>query len=156
MLWRRSLQPLVRPLYQAHSRLTRGATLGVRALVLNDDGHVLLVEHTYVPGWFLPGGGVERGETVEEAVLRELQEEAGVRATTRPVLLGVHANHRTFRGDHVLVFRIDAWEPCEATSLHEIHAVGWFAPDALPPDTTPSTRRRIAEALQAHPPSPHW
>jgi ADP-ribose pyrophosphatase YjhB (NUDIX family) len=156
MPWRRYLQPLVRPLYQAYSRLSRGATLGVRGLVLNDAGEVLLVEHTYVSGWFLPGGGVERGETTEEAVIRELQEEAGVRTIGRPRLVGIHANHRVFRGDHVLLYRVDAWEPCAAADQGEIRAVGWFAPDRLPADTSPGTRRRIEEALGGGESGLHW
>jgi ADP-ribose pyrophosphatase YjhB (NUDIX family) len=156
MLPRHPLQPLIRPIYQALSRLSRGATLGVRGLVLNDAQEVLLVEHTYTDGWYLPGGGVERGETVEEALARELEEEAGVRVIGRPALLGVHANHRTFRGDHVVFFRVDTWAPCEATSFAEIRRIGWFAPTGLPADTTAATRRRIAEALGGKEPSPHW
>jgi len=150
------LQPVIRPFYQVWSRLTRGATLGVRGVVLNEAGEVLLVEHTYTFGWHLPGGGVERGETAEAALARELVEEAGVRVTGRPRLVGVHANHRTFRGDHVLCYRIDAWAPCEATSRGEIRARGWFAPDGLPQGVTPATRRRIAEALGEGHPEPHW
>jgi hypothetical protein len=44
-------------------RLTRGQTLGVRAVVRDGDGAFLLVRHTYVPGWTFPGGGVDRLET---------------------------------------------------------------------------------------------
>ena len=150
------MQLLIRPIYQAVSRLTRGATLGVRGLVLNEKGEVLLVEHTYVSGWYLPGGGVERSETVEDAVIRELREEAGVRVLGRPALLAIHANHRVFRGDHVLVFRVEAWEPCEPAMQGEIRAVGWFAPDRLPHDISPGTRRRIEEALGGAETSPHW
>jgi 8-oxo-dGTP pyrophosphatase MutT (NUDIX family) len=109
-----------------------------------------------VHGWFLPGGGVERGETTEQAVVRELQEEAGVRVLGRPRLVGIHANHRVFRGDHVLVYRIDAWAPCAAARQGEIHAVAWFAPDALPANVSPGTRRRILEALDGEEASPHW
>lgn len=156
MPWRQTLQPFVRPLYQVYSRLTRSATLGVRGLVLNQAGEVLLVEHTYIAGWFLPGGGVERGETTEQAVIRELQEEAGVRVIGRPQLVGVHANHRIFRGDHVLVYRVDNWEPCAATEQGEISAVAWFAPDQLPDNVSPGTQRRIAEALGGAEASPHW
>src|SRR5580698_581664 len=100
MSWRHPLQPILWPLYRVYSRLARGVTLGVRGLVVNDAGEVLLVEHTYMRGWYLPGGGVERGETTEAAVIRELQEEAGVKVVGRPRLVGVHANHRVFRGDH--------------------------------------------------------
>jgi ADP-ribose pyrophosphatase YjhB (NUDIX family) len=156
MPWRRNLQPIVRPLYQAYSRLSRGATLGVRGLVLNPAGEVLLVEHTYVPGWFLPGGGVERGETVEQALIRELQEEAGVNTLGRPKLLAVQANHRVFRGDHVVLFRVDDWEPCEATAHAEIRAIAWHAPDRLPDDVTRATRQRIEEFIGGADASQHW
>ncbi len=156
MFWRRHLQPFVRPFYQAWSRFTRGATLGVRGLVVNGEGQVLLVEHTYVHGWFLPGGGVERGETLEQALIRELQEEAGVRVLGRPRLLGVHANHRVFRGDHVALYRVDAWAPCAASEQGEIHAVAWFAPDALPDGVTEATRRRLAEVFGGEAPALHW
>jgi ADP-ribose pyrophosphatase YjhB (NUDIX family) len=157
MPWRRNLQPFVRPFYQAYSRLSRGATLGVRGLVVDEEGRILLVEHTYVHGWFLPGGGVEAGETVEHALMRELQEEAGVQVIGRPQLLGVHANHRVFKGDHVVLYRVDAWEPCEpAHHQGEILAREWFEVHALPEGVTDATRRRIDEVFAGHPVSPHW
>ena len=157
MPWRRRLQPFARPFYQAYSRLARGATLGVRGLVLDEGGRILLVEHTYTAGWFLPGGGVERGETVEHALAREMQEEAGVRVLGRPRLLGLHANHRVFPGDHVAFFRIDAWEPCEpAHHQGEILQRQWFDLAALPDGVTDATRRRIDEVFGGAPVSPHW
>jgi len=157
MPWRRTLQPIARPFYQAYSRLARGATLGVRGLVIDDDFRILLVEHTYTHGWYLPGGGVEAGETVEHALAREMQEEGGVRVLGRPQLLGVHANHRVFKGDHVVFYRIDSWEPCEpAHHQGEILQRAWFAPAALPDGVTDATRRRIDEVFNGHPMSPHW
>lgn len=122
----------------------------------NASGEVLLVLHTYRPGWYMPGGGVEIGETAEAALARELIEEAGVRLTARPRLVSMHSNHERFRGDHVLIYRAIEWEPCEATSHGEIAKVEWFAPDALPSDVTPSTRRRIEEALGGAEADPRW
>jgi ADP-ribose pyrophosphatase YjhB (NUDIX family) len=149
MPWRRRFEPIIRPAFRVVSRITRGMTLGVRGMVLNEVGEVLLIQHTYVHGWYMPGGGVELGETAEEALGRELVEEAGVKVTGSPRLLGVYTNHARFRGDHVLLYRIDAWEPCPATSRGEILEVGWFAPDALPEGTTEATRQRIeAHAYQ--------
>ena len=147
MLWRRRIEPFTRPFVYAWFRWNRGLTLGVRGLVTDGEGRVLLIQHTYVPGWYMPGGGVERGETAETAVIRELQEEAGVRVLGRPRLLSAHDNNARHPGDHVLFYRIEAWEPCAASAQGEIHEVAWFAPDALPDDVTPATRRRIAEAL---------
>ena len=156
MLWPRRLEPFARPLIQAWFRLARGLTLGVRGLVLDDEGRVLLVQHTYVPGWYLPGGGVERGETAHAALARELREEAGVRVLGAVSLVSLHSNHLRHPGDHVLVYRVHAWEPCPASAQGEIHAVAWFAPDALPPDITPATRRRLAEALEGTAHDPLW
>lgn len=156
MLWRRRIEPFTRPLVYAFFRFKRGLTLGVRAVVTNEDGKVLLLQHTYVHGWYLPGGGVERGETAELAVVRELEEEAGVRALSRPRLVSAHSNEVLHPGDHVLVYRIDAWETCASNAAGEIHAVGWFDPHDLPEETTRATRRRIAEALHGEEPDAMW
>ena len=147
--WKRIVEPWSRPLFFAYARLTRGKTLGVRGLVLDEHGRVLLVEHTYVEGWWLPGGGVDAGETSHAAVARELREEAGINPLETPKLLSVHSNDAFFPGDHVLLFRVDRWERCAMTSHAEIRNVGFFSPDALPENTNRGTRRRIEEALSA-------
>ena len=122
-------------------------TLGVRGVVVNAAGEVLLVEHTYVRGWHLPGGGVERGETSEQSMVRELEEEAGVIVTGPLVLVGIHDNFTSFRGDHVLCYRIDHWTQGRATSRGEILAVRWASPALLPADVGPLTRRMISLAM---------
>lgn len=156
MLWRRRVEPFTRPLVYAWFRFRRGLTLGVRGVVTDEEGRVLLIEHTYVHGWHLPGGGVERGETAETAVIRELQEEAGIRVTGPMTLVSAHSNERHHPGDHVLVYRVHAWEPCASSAQGEIHRVGWFALDALPDDVTPGNRRRIAEVFHAVDRDPQW
>jgi 8-oxo-dGTP pyrophosphatase MutT (NUDIX family) len=156
MSLRPRFEPLIRPFFHLYARTRRGMTLGVRGMVLDGEGRVLLVRHTYVKGWHMPGGGVERGETAEAAMARELVEEAGVRLTAAPVLVSVHSAGAKFRGDHILVYRIEAWTPCPATSRGEIAEIGWFAADALPVGTTDGTRGRIAEALAGAPRQPLW
>ncbi len=156
MTWRRRIEPFTRPLFFARSRLTRGFTMGVRGLVTDGDGRVLLVEHTYVHGWYMPGGGVERGETAEQALIREMREEAGVELLDRPRLVSIHDNSAFFPGDHVLVYRAERFCEAKASSAGEIRAVGWFHPDDLPQDTTRATRARIREILEGETPDPLW
>lgn len=154
--WRRRLEPSVRPAFHAWARLRRGATLGVRGVVTDALGHVLLVEHTYIHGWHLPGGGVDRGESCEVAVIRELAEEAGVKAESRPLLLSVHDNGASFPGDHVLLFRVERWSATTAAAQGEIARTAFFDPLALPPGVSRGTRARLAEVFEGAPPDPLW
>ena len=154
--WRTRIEPFTRPLFFAWSRMSRGMTLGVRGVTVDREGRVLLVKHTYLHGWWLPGGGVERGQTCEDALIREMHEEAGVIVEGRPTLVSVHANERFFRGDHVLVYRIDRYTLTDRTSHGEIAEIGWFHPDALPGDAHRSTRDRLAEIFGDVPASPAW
>lgn len=156
MSWRRTVEPFLRPFVYGWFKLARGLTLGVRGVVTDAEGRVLLIEHTYVHGWYLPGGGVEKGETAITALERELVEEAGVRLTGPPRLLSLHSNHAHHPNDHVLVYRCPDWEPCPATSRGEVSQVGWFAIDALPEGLKPGHRRRVEEALLGHPPQDLW
>lgn len=69
---RQAFGPSIRRAFHLYWRWARGVTLGVRGLVIDKDQRIFLVTHTYVPGWQLPGGGVEPGETMAEALAREL------------------------------------------------------------------------------------
>ncbi len=156
MSWRILIEPSTRPSFFAYSRFTRGMTLGVRAVAVDAEGRVMLVRHTYLAGWWLPGGGVDRGETTGDAAVRELFEETGLKATAPGNLVSVHSNERFFRGDHVLVYRFDAFEPGELTHRGEIAETGWFHPSALPADAHRSTRSRLKEMFDGAPIDPRW
>lgn len=142
--------------FQQIFRLTRSLTLDVRGVVLNDAGEVLLIRHTYTPGWYFPGGGVEKRETCELALERELIEEAGIKIAGKPELFSVYANHKLFPNDHVLVYVIRQWTQVKATSVGEIAETGFFALDQLPEAITPGTRRRLEELFYQKDISPHW
>ena len=134
------------PLVLALSRFTRGMTLGVRAAVLDAEGRVFLVRHTYVPGCYLPGGGVSPGETIEQALARELAEEGHLRLDAPASLLGVYHNRDVSRRDHVAFFVVRRFtqERPRLPDL-EIAQAGFFPLAALPEDTTDATRRRLDE-----------
>lgn len=137
-------------------RLRRGLTLGVRGVVRDDRGGVLLIRHSYLPGWSFPGGGVERGETVEEALARELVEEAAIELTARPLLYGIYSNHEQFAGDHIALFVVSSFEQRRWRPTSEVVEAGFFAPGELPPDTTGGTRRRLAEIIDGRERASVW
>lgn len=135
---------------QFYWRRTRGLTMGAQGMILRPDNHVLLIRHTYRPGWHFPGGGVERGETIETALTREVQEEAGVELTAKPELFGMYANFKAFPSDHIAFFVIRAWsQPVVPEPNHEIAEHRFVAPDALPDGTVGPVRRRLDEVLNA-------
>ena len=138
-------------------RLTRGLTMGAQGVVLDAAGRVLLIRHTYRPGWHFPGGGVERRETVEEALARELMEETGVLLTGKPELFGVYANFQVLPSDHVALFIVRHWhQPRIPPPSLETADQGFFAKDALPAGINESTHARIRELLEGEPKNPLW
>ena len=137
--------------------LRRAMTLGVRLVVRDEQGRVLLVRHTYVPGWHLPGGGVERGETFLQAAEKELLEEAGVVAEAPLRLFHIYRNLRTSRFDHVALYTCPRWRQEQPKKPdHEIAEHGFFSLDDLPRETTLSTRDRLAELFDDQSVSDIW
>lgn len=142
----------LQPIY----RQTRGLTLGTRTAVFDRENRVLLVQHSYGPGWLLPGGGVERGETIFHSATREIREEAGVIAEEDPVLKGLCLNDRQFPGDHVAILTLhkfvrQLWKP-----TLEIARAEFFGLDQLPDGTTGGTRRRLDEIISNRVTAHHW
>jgi ADP-ribose pyrophosphatase YjhB (NUDIX family) len=151
------LQKILRQGQRAHGLLMRPMTLGVRAIALDEAGRVFLVRHTYIPGFFLPGGGVERGETALVSLERELAEEGGLEMTEPATLLGFYFNPRHSRRDHVALYLARNVRQSQVrTPDWEIAESGFYAPDSLPETATESTRARIAEFLNGTAPDSVW
>lgn len=145
-------------LFHLYFLLRRPMTFGVRGLVHDaDQNSVFLIRHTYVPGWQLPGGGVEVGETALEALQRELFEEGNIEIAASPVLKSIHFNRNASRRDHVAFYVIASYR--QATPKlpdREIAEAGFFPLDRLPDGTTPATHRRLAEIFGGAPVSSDW
>lgn len=148
---------MVRRALQRYWRWQRGLTLGARGMVLDGDGRVLLIRHTYVSGWTFPGGGVEFGESLLEALRRELLEEANVTVTGPPELFGIYSNGRVFPGDHVALYVVRHWQqPKLPEPNREIAEARFFRPGALPEGTTKGTLRRLEEVGRGLTPAEMW
>lgn len=124
--------------------------LGARAALLDGD-RVLLLRHTYMPGWHFPGGGVEPGETAEDAARREAEEETGLRVEGSMTLLGLYLQkHEATNRDHVAVYVGRQFREVKPFVPNgEIAEIGWFSVDALPDGVNPGTARRVAEIAAA-------
>jgi 8-oxo-dGTP pyrophosphatase MutT (NUDIX family) len=154
---KRGRPALINRLAHLYWRFSRGMTLGVRAVVLDGDGRVFLIKHTYANGWHLPGGGVEAGETLMQALTRELREEGNIEMTAPPVLHGVFFHPIYSRRDHVTIYVVRGFRQTgKPEPNREIAAHGFFPADALPADTNSGTRARIAEVLGGKPPPERW
>jgi 8-oxo-dGTP pyrophosphatase MutT (NUDIX family) len=150
------------PLYQIATRTIRKcqswlgmSTIGARAIILNQDNQVLLVKHTYQPHWYIPGGGVKKGESTKAALLRELKEEVGLTAIEEPILFGIYHHLYLQVNDYPVVYVVKKFSLTKTFSP-EIENTGWFDYAALPEMTSPGTKRRLSEYFTNQTPSEKW
>ncbi len=123
-------------------------TIGVRIIVRDDADRVLLVKHTYTPGWHFPGGAIDQRETAVDAAVRELREEALIESLAVPSLFGVYLNLTENKSDHIAVFAAGSWRQVAGKlPSFEIAEALFFPIHDLPKGTTGGTRRRVAEFL---------
>ena len=108
---------------------------------------VLLVHRGHYDDWTIPKGKVEAGETDEACALREVEEEAGIRARLGAELPSVRWRDRFDRPKVARYWRMDPADPGEtARPQHEVDDVAWLpVADAMARLTYP----RDAEVLRA-------
>lgn len=124
-------------------RMLRIKAMGVQGIVLNQQGQVLLVKHTYMPGWYIPGGGIKRKETAEEAVIRELDEEVGVKVAGPMEQMKVYFRKLYGNAYYQVVYIVRDFQQ-EPRRCFEIAESAWFDLDDLPEDTVMHTRNKLA------------
>lgn len=131
---------MVNPIRHAYWFVTRPKTLGAKCLI-EHDGSFLLVRLNYGHRlWTTPGGGVDRGEALDQAARREAFEEAGI-LPDHVTKLGEYTNTHQYKIDTVHVFYYRAKSKDFKIDGFEIAEAAWFKPDSLPPNRTPSTNQ---------------
>ncbi len=126
-------------------------TFGTRAIILNSKNEILLVKHTYTPGWHFPGGGVDKGESPRQAIVREVQEEAGVLPLKSPEIIDCYFNIYLGVNDIVSLYLIKEFQIEPFKSNKEIAEAKWFSIENLPEDASQATKKRVAEVFFGQP-----
>ena len=131
-------------LLQAARRLTGMASPGVKAMVVTTSGDIVLVRHSYMPGWHFPGGGIKRRETPEQAIIRELGEEIGLQRW-HGIERGEEVREHT-RPDRVYpTFFIVSGADYHFRPSLEIERAEAFDPGALPDTALRSVHRTVEQ-----------
>jgi len=125
----------------------RRITFGVRVALI-DGEKIFLIRHTYMPGWQLPGGGVEPGETAAYSAEREVEEETGYKVAGPLELFALYHNVVVTDRDHVALYVCRQFERADFKPNSEVAEVGWFHFDALPEGATKGTRQRVDEIFR--------
>ncbi|MGZ0146538.1 NUDIX domain-containing protein [Kribbella sp. WER1] len=123
-----------------HVGTQRLITPGPRAVIRNAAGDVLLVRRSDDDTWVMPAGGLELGESIWDALVREVREETGlvVEAAT-PIALYTGPEYwftNAYDGEHqmfAVVFRVDGWSGTLLGETDETRDARFFPRDQLPP-----------------------
>ncbi len=111
------------------------------AVITDKKGHVLMLKATYGSfGWGFPGGALDPGETVHEALIRECMEELGCEVRIL-YLSGIY--HHSKVNSHALIFRCEIVGDEEIT-LSEEHSEWKYMPIG---ELSPTQRKRVEDCL---------
>lgn len=151
---RNTVSAVVFRLFMTARALWSPSVFGVAGAVFDEGGRVLLVRQRYMTGWRLPGGGVDRGEPPQAAILRELREEVGLTGGTAH-FFGLYNRRAGWASNVVALYRITGAAVHFRPNL-EVAEICFADPHMPPPGCSAATVRRLEELSGAAAPSPTW
>jgi 8-oxo-dGTP diphosphatase len=125
----------------------KNKSIGAAAVIVNDEGGVLLVKHTYGRlNWELPEGSAEAGESPDETALREVLEETGLAVTVLHLTGYYHDAEADFL-HFVFLCEVHAGDARPRPDLAEVSECRYWPLGALPCPISDFTVRRIQETV---------
>lgn len=143
---------LIRRLYW---RLIKPTTIGVRAIILNNNNEILLVKHAYSNEWYLPGGKANKKEPLIDAIKRELREEVGIISIESISPFHTYLNLYEYKRDYITVFIVHNYV-IKRKAHFEIEKIGFFSSNDIPVNTSRGTKRRLREFFHNQNPENIW
>ena len=131
------------PFVRLYWKIFKPKTYGARAIIIHE-ANILLVKNINVNHWSLPGGKIDKGETPEECLLRELKEELALSISKVDYKLGEYLSDKEGKRDTVYIFVVKLLSP-NFEKQWELRDAQWFPLSRLPENLSPATSRRINE-----------
>ena len=153
------MKSVIQLLYRLRRKLIgllRLRTRGVKVMLLNEKGELLLIRNSYGDShaFVLPGGGIRPFEAPVAAALREVREEIGIDAE-RLTPLSVHQSRAEGKRDTIHLFNGYTTNAPKPDGV-EVEEARFFSLDALPETVSAATLRRIGEFRGERPIDTAW
>lgn len=133
---------IIQPVARFYWRLFKPKTYGSRAILVCGD-EIMLVKNSGANHFTLPGGKIDKWETPEECVLRELKEELNITGDIK-YQLGTYVSSKEGKRDTVHIFVVNT-DAKNFKTQYELDDARWFKFTDLPQDLGPAATRRIKE-----------
>lgn len=137
---------MTHPFIKRYWRLFKPKTRGARGLIIHEE-QILLVKNLNAIYWSLPGGKIDKEETPEACLFRELKEELSLSISKTDYRLGEYLSEQEGKRDTIYIFVI-SHVPLTFQKQWELQEARWFPLSHLPKETSPATARRIQEFQQ--------
>lgn len=137
-----NIYTFAKKILRIYYKIFKPVTVGSRAIITDGTNRILLVRAKDDGLFYIPGGGVKKGESMEQAAIREIKEECCVEVNDLKIL-SVYSNFIEHKNDHIaLFFGITNAIP---RPNGEISEAKFFSADSLPSNISKGSARRIKE-----------